>query len=233
MKHISILFLFFFYFISIYAQDTISLKNGVILNASILEKSRTNIKYRLNNHTSDDTINITKLSKVKSIHYQNGEVDLLSSENPRSIFPFGVNVGYMFIRGYSFFPVSLDYMLTPNISAELSFCGFFKYPSQYTLSLGGKYWFAKKYGKSGFSPFTGLFYTKMLVENYDYMWENMPQWSSYDVIELPIGISYITKFGLQTSLQLNSYIGPDVDNFIAYGLEFRVGWRFKTSKKGY
>lgn len=118
-------------------------------------------------------------------------------------------------------------MLTPNISAELSFWGFFKYPSQYTLSLGGKYWFANKYGKSGFSPFTGLFYTKMLVENYDYMWENMPQWSSYDILELPIGISYITKFGLQTSLQLDNYIGSDVDNFFAFGLEFSVGWRFK------
>lgn len=233
MKQISILFFLFFYFISIHAQDTISLKNGVIINASILEKSRTSIKYKQNNQTSEDTIDSTKLSKVRTIHYQNGEVDLLSSQNPRSIFPFGINVGYRFIRGYSFFPVNINYMLTPNISAELSFCGFFKYPSQYTFSLGGKYWFANKYGKSGFSPFTGLFYTKMLVENYDYMWENMPQWSSYDFIKLPIGISYITKFGLQTSLQLNSYIGSDVDNFIACGLEISLGWRFKTFKKGY
>jgi|GEM_PF-864392 len=230
MKEISICFLFFFNFISINAQDTISLKKGVIINASILEKSRTNIKYKLNNKTSGDTIDSTKLSKIRTIHYENGKIDLLSSENPRAIFPFGLNVGYRFIGGYRFFPGSIDYMLTPNISAELSFWGFFKYPSQYTFSLGGKYWFANKYGKSGFSPFTGLFYTKMFVENYEYMEENMPQWYSLNVIELPIGISYITKFGLQTSLQIDSYIGSDVDNFIACGLEFRVGWRFKTGE---
>lgn len=233
MKQTSIFFLFFLYFLSIHAQDTISLKNGVIINATILEKSRTSIKYQLNNQASGDTIGSTRLSKVNTIHYGNGVVDLLSSENPRSKFPLGVNVGYRFISGYRFFPVSIDYMLTPNISTELNFCGYFKYPSQYTFSLGGKYWFANKYGKSSFSPFTGLFYTKMLVENYDYMWENMPQWSSYDVIELPIGISYITKFGLQTSLQLDSYIGSNVDDFIAFGLEFRVGWRFKSGKNVY
>jgi hypothetical protein len=232
MKQISISIFFILYFISIHAQDTINLKNKKVIHAYITEKSDTKIKYKTDSIHADTTYS-AKLSKVKTIHYGNGEVDLLSSQNPRSIFPLGIDVGYRFIRGYSFFPVSLDYMLTPNISAELSFCGFFKYPSQYTLTLGGKYWFSKKYGKSGFSPFTGLFYTKMLVENYDYMWENMPQWSSYDVIELPIGISYITKFGLQTSLQLNSYIGSDVDNFIAFGIEFRVGWRFKTGKKGY
>ncbi len=232
MKQISILFFFYFFAINIHAQDTISLKNGEIINASILEKSRTSIKYKLNNQTSEDTIGNTKLSKVRTIHYGNGEVDLLSSQNPRSIFPFGIDVGY----GIPMYLVSIDYFITPNISTEINFKYMHSYKYRNTFSVGGKYWFANKYGKSGFSPFVGLFFTKWSIRNdyEDITWFNRPEWSVHYLPEVPIGISYITKFGFQTSLQLDNHLYCVLNKLVILPecIELRIGWRFKTGKKG-
>jgi hypothetical protein len=245
MKQISIFFLFFLYFFSIHAQDTINLKNKKVIHAYITEKSDTKIKYKTDSIHADTTYN-TKLSGINSIYYQNGEVDLLSSENPRSIFPLGINYGFIVAKGntmvfdysvigltnlFNVFSGSIDYLITPKISAEASIL-VFPNGSTYLFSLGGKYWFANKCSKSGFSPFLGLFYTNLLMENYHYIEENIPQWSSLSFLQVPIGISYITKFGLQTSLQLDSnfllnYNSLGILNFI----EFRIGWRFKTGKK--
>jgi hypothetical protein len=233
MKQISIFFLFFLYFFSIHAQDTIKLKNGVIINASILEKSRTDIKYKLNNQTSCDTIGSTKLSKVSTIHYGNGKVDLLSSQNPRSLFPLGIDVGY----GIPMFLVSIDYFVTSNISTEINFKYMHSYKYQNTFSVGGKYWFANKYGKSSFSPFAGLFFTKWSIRNdyEDITFNNRPEWSVHYLPEVPIGISYITKFGLHTSLQLDNHLYSVLNKLVIFPecIELRIGWRFKTGQKGY
>jgi hypothetical protein len=230
MKQISIFFWFFSFLINVHAQDTISLKNGVIINASILEKSRTRIKYKLSNQPSDDTISCTKLSKVRTIHYRNGEVNLLSSQNPRSIFPFGINGGYNIIE---MFVGSIDYFITPNISTEINFKYLHGNYIRNIFSFGGKYWFANKYGKNGFSPFVGLFFTTYSERNdyEDITWNNKPEWSIYYLPEVPIGISYISKFGFQTSLQLNNYLfsySKKLD--ILPIIELRVGWCFKTGK---
>ncbi len=173
MKQISIFILLFVYFISIHAQDTINLKNKKVIHAYITEKSDTKIKYKTDSIHAYTTYS-TNLSKVKTIHYQNGEVDLLSSQNPRSIFPLGINYGFIVAKGntmvfnysvielnslFNVFSGSIDYLITPKISAEASIL-VFPYGSQYLFSLGGKYWFANKYSKSGFSPFFGLFYSR-------------------------------------------------------------------------
>lgn len=235
MKHISILILYFLCSISIYSQDTFSLKSGEIINASILEKTRTSTKYKLNGQTSGDTIGSTKLSKVSTIHYGNGEVDLLSSQNPRSKFPLGIDVGLTF-RDYMLFVMSsVNYLVTPNLSAEIdiTYVPFTSY-HRYLFSFGGKYWLANRYSKSSFSPYVGLFYTNFLVENYEYVAENKPRWVNYNFMDIPLGISYITKFGLQTSIQLNNSYNFEYHRIrMINGIELRVGWRFKTGKKGY
>jgi hypothetical protein len=222
MKQISILFLYFLCSVNINAQDTITLKNRKVINAYIIEKSKTEIKYKLDT-ISAYTIFITKLTQIKTIQYNNGEVDLLSSQNPRSVFPLGVNVGF---TGISMFSGSVDYFITPNISTE----AYIKYiPSSNignVFSFGGKYWFANRYSKSGFSPYAGLFLLRITERNdyEDITWYNKPEWSIYYLPEVPVGISYITRFGLQTSLQLSfPFIFP----------ELKIGWRFKTGKNGY
>ncbi len=246
MKQISIFFLFFLYFFSIHAQDTINLKNKKVIHAYITEKSDTKIKYKTDSIHADTTYS-TKLSKVKTIHYQNGEVDLLSSQNPRSLFPLGINVGgdFFFINTslftYPIFNGSIDYLFTPNISAEANYRSMLTdfYPAFSLFSIGGKYWFANKYSKNGFSPFVGLFFTQWRSKNDEerVLDFHEPVWLNKYLPEVPIGISYINKSGFQSSLQLNCFLGYNNKNDelqkVTGFIEFRVGWRFKTSKKGY
>jgi hypothetical protein len=238
MKQISILFFFSFFAFYIHAQDTISLKNGVIVNGSILEKNRSSIKYKSNDQTSEDTIGCTKLSKVSTIHYGTGKVDLLSSQNPRSIFPLGVNSGFLVGADMAMFLGSIDYLIIPNISAEISLKWVpFTYYNRYFYSIGGKYWFANKYSENGLSPFVGLFFTQLMSRNDEdrILGLHEPVWLFRNLPEIPIGISYINKSGFQTSLQLNCLLGfwnSDLSELTSF-IEFRVGWRFKTSKKGY
>jgi hypothetical protein len=233
MKQISISIFFILYFFSIHAQDTIYLKNKKVIHAFITEKSDTKIKYKTDSIQADTTYS-AKLSKVKTIHYGNGEVDLLSSQNPRRIFPFGVNVGADYFFGLIFFDVSIDYLFLPNISAEINYRTMFDYPYLSLYSVGGKYWFANKYSKSGFSTFTGLFYTQSRIKNNedDIVLLHEPMWSVDNYLEVPIGISYITKFGFQASLQMDFLLSYESNKFNIGGglIEFRLGWRFKTSK---
>ena len=177
---------------------------------------------------AQDTISLKKEKIIAGIN-----ADTLSSQNPRNIFPLGIDVGLTF-RDYMLFVMGcVNYFVTPNLSTEIDFTyvPFTSY-HRYLFSFGGKYWFANKYGKSGFSPFAGLFYTNFLVENYEYIAENKPRWVNYNFIEIPLGISHITKFGLQTSIQLNNSYNLEYGRLsMINGIEFRIGWRFKTGKK--
>jgi hypothetical protein len=236
MKQISIFILFFLYFFNIHAQDTINLRNKKVIHAYITEKSDTKIKYKTDSIHAYTTYS-TKLSKVKTIHYQNGEVDLLSSLNPRSIFPLGINVGGDFFLFKFLFNGSIDYLFTPKLSAEINYSSMLteSYPAFSLLSIGGKYWFAKKDGKCGFSPFVGLFVTRLRMRNDydDITYYNKPEWSIYYLPEVPIGISYISRHGFQASLQLDNYIFYNSNKLgILPMIELRAGWRFRTSKKG-
>jgi hypothetical protein len=218
---LTILLAFLCYF-NVNAQDTIMLKNGKEINAFITEKTHTKISYKPDSVTNDDTTYSMKLSKIRTIHYDNGDVDLLSSQNPRSIFPLGIYAGISFVYEYKLLlHGSVDYLFTPNLSAEINFGCFNEINPNYYCSFGGKYWFANKYSKSGFSPFVGLLCvgTGGIVDG---------GMSSASFLEVPAGISYITKFGLQTSLQL-SYL-TNFNYMLGPNIEFRVGWRFKSNK---
>ena len=173
-----------------------------------------------------DTTLSLRISKIRTIHYGNASKDYLIKQNPRSIFPFGVNVGADFFLFRLVFNGCLDYLITPNLSAEINYRSMLTnyYPAFSLISIGGKYWFSNKYSNSGFSPYIGLFFTQWRSKNdyEDITWFNKPEWSIVNLPEVPIGISYITKSGLQTSFQMSL-------PFLC--AEFRLGWRFKTGKK--
>jgi hypothetical protein len=221
MKNILLIISTAIFCFNLNASDTITLKNRKIIHAYIIEKSDTKIKYRTDSINNVESTYNMKLGRIRTIQYNNGEVDLLSSQNPRSVFPLGVNVGFI---GISMFSGIVDYFITPNMSTEINF----KYiPNNYTtptiFSIGGKYWFANKYRESGFSPYAGLFILRFSRRSdyEDITWYNKPEWSSFYLPEVPIGISYFTKFGLQTSLQISfPFIFPEI----------RIGWRFKTCR---
>jgi hypothetical protein len=235
MKKTSILFLIFLGYFNMNAQDTISLKSGEIINATITERSNCKIKYQhVQNEKADTTLSL-RLSKVKTIHFGNGSTERLSKQNPRSIFPLGVNGGADFFLFRLLFNASIDYLITPNISAEINYRSMLtdSYPAFSLFSIGGKYWFANKYSKSGFSPFVGLFFTQWKSKNDedDILWHNEPVWKINYSPVVPIGITYISKSGFQTSFQLDNFFSFNAGNFYVAPLiaEVRVGWRFETA----
>jgi len=197
--------------LSINAQDKINLKNGEELSVFIIEKTDTEIKYQLNDSILNTIIFTTKLNKLENIHYRNGMVDFLFSKNPRSKYRLGMITGVGIAGGDegASWTLALDYLFTPHFSAEINIRVL-----QYTAfnSYGGKYWFANKYSSSGFSPYVGFLYAKI----------------GPGLGEIPIGLSYISKSGFQTALQVSSfrYFGTN-DYGSALIAELRVGWRFK------
>jgi len=201
--------------LSLNAQDKITLKNGTELDVFIIEKTDKEIKYRVAD--LETTTFITKLSNLQKIEYQNGDIDYLSSKNPRCLHPFGLSGGISLVMteedGGGMFTGSMDYFFTPNLSAEINFGFGGEDESDVYYSAGCKYWFADKYSRNGFSPFTGLLIGNQFNTNF---WE------------IPLGISYITKFGLQTSVHLGymHFVTPPVYNISRLNAEVRIGWRF-------
>ena len=224
MKNILLIISSAIFCFNLNASDTITLKNRKVKHAYIIEKSDTKIKYRTDSINNVDSTYSMKLGKIKTIQYNNGKVDLLSSQNPRCVFPLGVNVGAeLMLFHLVLFNASVDYLFTPNISAEINYRSKLTayYPPVFSLfSIGGKYWFSNKYSKNGFSPYVGLFFTRWRTRNDidDILWFNKPIWSISYLPEVPLGISYISKYGLQTSFQMSLPL---------FCTEFRVGWRFK------
>ncbi len=216
MKNLAIGILLFICLTTINAQDKIILKNGTELIVRIIEKSDSEIKYKYENSTNSNTTFTTKLSNVKTITYENGTVDLLCSLNPRYKYPVGITAGVSLVASGSeggMFTGGIDYLFTPNLGMEINFGTSGESDTYY--SFGGKYWFADKYSKSTFSPYTGLLIGGQYGVNF---WE------------VPVGISYISKSGFQTSLNLSylNYINSLVDyDSNTLSLEFRIGWRFK------
>ena len=147
------------------------------------------------------------------------------NENPRSKFPLGINAGINIIPlpEYLLLEGSIDYLFTPHISAEINI-GWLPADLVYFYSFGGKYWFARKTSKSGFSPFTGLMFTGVSGT----ILESSGKTPDVYFLKIPAGVSYIAPFGLQTSLQLNGLFNYDGDLFVFPTLEFKVGWRFKV-----
>lgn len=142
MKKISILFLVFLYTFNIYAQDTITLKNRKVIHAFIIEKSKTEIKYKLDTISAYTTF-ITKLSNVKLIHYSKLNYalsDIPKVRKPREKYALGINGGLGMFGATGFFSVGVDYFIKPYLSTELNFGS--NMGAYYTL--GGKYWLVDK-----------------------------------------------------------------------------------------
>ncbi|MGI5974401.1 MAG: hypothetical protein ACOX7E_01450 [Paludibacter sp.] len=221
MKKTPILIFAFLCFLPINAQDTITLKNGDTIIANIIERSNTAVKYTSNDMYGKDTTSLLKLNMIHAIQYDKKTLNTLCSQNPRKNYPFGINagIGTRMEDAIILYTVSADYLISPNISAEVNYgkgmdIVYKKFVLNY-YTIGGKYWTSNKYSKSGFSGFIGLFYGGGYGSN---------------IFEIPVGVNYIFKAGLQTSFQLCYTYHPQLRHGVP-NLEFRIGWRFKLPKK--
>ncbi|MDO9154227.1 MAG: hypothetical protein Q7U47_11115 [Paludibacter sp.] len=207
MKKNIILFAIIIVTLAGFAQDKITTTDNKELNVYIVEKTDRLIKYKISSFDRSPLFT-TNLTNLKKIEYENGWVDLLGYQSRRMQKRFGISTGLsLFSSEGGMFTVSVDYFLNPNINLELNFGtdGYGTYNSY-----GVKYYFANKNSKSGLSPFVGLLHGREVGMNF---------------FEFPIGINYITPFGLQATLQvsgLNHYNA----NSLTIHTELRLGWRF-------
>lgn len=148
---------------------------------------------------------------------------------------FGVAAGVAFVneanRTY-LATASIDYFFYPTISADLAYSIFMENYRNKTYSIGFKYWWSPT-RKISLFPFIGISYVNLEfnfgdeVVNGNIIWEK----EHFSLLEVPIGIRYITKSGLQTSLQLSYLYKYDSSNFLmGPNVSLKLGWRFNLRK---
>jgi hypothetical protein len=210
MKNSIVFVLLVFFFQHTYAQDTILTNDKQKLEVQILEKSDHLVKYKLNDF-SDGPVFDMKAGQIRKIVYRNGTVDLMGYENPRKSKPIGISFGKTFMVTADdgvMYTVTTDYFILPQVDLELNL-GSNTYDSYY-YSVGSRFHLNSTNSRKTITPFIGLL---------------AGSFTGITFVQVPIGLSYISKFGLQASFSINQ-LQYSYTNWMSIFAEFRVGWRF-------
>jgi hypothetical protein len=208
MNKINALLLLLFFFNCITAQDIINTYNGKQLNVKILEQDLKVVKYKMPDYSEGPVLSM-KTSKISSIEYMNGFIDLMDNQNPRKSKPFAISIGgakWISSSGLMF-TSTMDYFITPQIDMEINIGA--DSDQLFYLSAGSRIHVNSNYSENRITPFTGALF------GYEYYKE---------FIQIPLGVNYIFKTGINVSLSINELI---FSNEYQTTIEFRGGWRFK------
>lgn len=210
MKKIVMVLIFGCLLHSAYGQDTLITNENKKLEVKVLQKTDNTIEYRMSDYLEGPLL-IAKSSTIRKILYNNGTIDNMDYDNPRKNRPIGVSVGiaYRLNEENGMFTSTVDYFLIPQIDLELN-VGTNAYDNYY-YSYGGRFHLNSNLSRSAFTPFIGL------LTGSD---------SGISFVQIPIGLSYISNFGLQVSVSFNQLQYTYTNLLTTYG-EFRIGWRFK------
>lgn len=206
-KYLTLLILVFVYNY-VAGQDKVETRDNKQLNVKIVEKTEKVVKYKMPDYSDGPVISI-KTSKISKIEYMNGVVDLMGNQNPRKSKPFGISIGgakWISSSGLMF-TSTMDYFITPQIDMEINI-GADSYQLFY-LSAGGRIHVNSNYSDNKITPFTGALF------GYEY---------GKEFIQIPFGINYIHRSGINISLSINEMFFSDEYQTT---FEFRGGWRFK------
>lgn len=165
-----------------------------------------------------------------------------SKKNSDYLKRFGLNSYTTISLLYSNSGISCDYFLSRRINAVINFGGLFNNNIEFIYSAGLNFWPIYPNASSRFFPFGGLIYGKTgmiyhidetdRLSNYYHSHVHKPYLQSeldyFDFIEIPIGVSYFSKSGLQASAQFGSSIYRFGQSKIFFwpNLSFKLGWRF-------
>lgn len=191
-------------------QDIIKTKDNKQINSKVIEELDRSIKYRMSDY-EDGPIFSMKKNQISSIEYKNGLIDFLGNQNPRKSRPLGINAGIavdLDNGDFGLLLASFDYFIIPQIDLELNIGT--DAEEGYYFSTGAKLHLNTSYSENKLTPFTGC----LVGTFYDRM-----------MIQVPIGLNYITKFGLNSALSLN-YM-TQFDDYQVIFVEFKLGWRLK------
>ena len=192
------------------AQDKVYKKDGTMLEVNAVEQTSSLLKYKMSDYSDGPTLSMP-LSKIEKIEYKNGYVDLAGNQNPRIGKPLSVNAGVVHaIESDGYFPqLKVGYFVSPWVEIEANITSDFE-ESVYVVA-GPKFHLSSRYSTSPITPFVGLqFGTDTGVAT----------------TQLPIGVNYAGKKGLNISVSYNSitYWNDDLNSFSS--VEVGVGWRF-------
>ncbi|MCX6253298.1 MAG: hypothetical protein NTV31_02350 [Bacteroidia bacterium] len=218
MKNYLTILLLIFVSQSGFCQDKLNTKDKKQLNVQIIEQTPKLIKYKMLDYENGPILSI-KINQISSIEYKNGIIDRLGNQNPRKNKPLGINTGVVVeVPGRDgMFSATLDYFVIPQIDIEINF-GTDLYRDIEYFSAGPRFHLNSDNSENRFTPFAGLLFGSSYEE---------------DFLQIPVGLSFITKAGFSTSLSLNGTINrkTHIYEYIPpqrLTIEFRIGWRFKV-----
>lgn len=206
-KYLSFMILVFVFNYTI-GQDKIDTKDNKQLNVKIVEKTGKVVKYKMSDYSDGPVLSI-KTGRISKIEYLNGVVDLMGNQNPRKNKPFGISIGggkWISSSGLMF-TSTMDYFVTPQINMEVN-TGADSY-SLFYFSAGTRLHINSNFSENKITPFTGALF------GYEY---------GNEFVQIPLGINYIHKSGINFSLSINEMI---FSNQYQTTIELRGGWRFK------
>jgi hypothetical protein len=219
MKKSSLLLILFIGLVtfSTKAQDTLYLKNHQRYNVKILKNSAKAIDYRFTNYLGGAIFSV-KPTKISKIVYKNGYIENFGIKNPRVNRPFGISTGLCLGLTYpgnlgesGMFLLSFDYFLIPQIDFQLNMGT--QFSEYYYYSMGATFHLNKTNSKARFTPFTGI----LIGCDYNY--------TRLGFLQIPIGVSYINRWGLSASLSLASMFY--FNDYPLLTAQIKIGWRFK------
>ena len=208
MRTCLLLVLFGLIFSSVAGQDKILTRDNKQLNVKIVENTGKLVKYKMPDYPDGPVITL-KASRIEKIEYKNGVIDLMGNQNPRKDKPLGISIGgakWISSSGLMF-TSTMDYFLTSQVDMEVNMGA----DSQQILylSAGARLHINPNYSEKRITPFTGV------LLGYEY---------NDGFLQIPIGVNYIHKAGINISLSVNEMIFTDQYQTI---IELRGGWRFK------
>ena len=212
MKNIIYIIILICAFQPTYGQDKIITRDNTELDVLILEKNEKEVKFKRKDFVNSPILGMNS-ENIRKIIYQNGVIDLMGYENPRKNRPFGLSFGSTLplseFEG-GLYTGSLDYFITPQINVELNVG--LDLTDRYYYSVGSRFHLNSNHSRKRITPFIGV------LAGSD---------TGISFVQIPIGLSYISNFGLQSSLSFNQmqYL---ISTYQSVFLEFRLGWRFKN-----
>jgi hypothetical protein len=193
-----------------FGQDIISTKDKKQLNVKVIEQTDRSVRYKMPDY-EDGPVLMMKTKRITKIEYKNGYTDLMGYQNPRKNRPFGINAGYAaeLTSGGVLYSVTADYFVLPQIDLEANI-GTSDLSGELYFSAGSMFHLNASYSEHRLTPFTGVLAGSYYGDAF---------------VQIPAGITYITKIGINATLSINEMISFEA--WQATFLQIRLGWRFK------
>lgn len=207
MKAAFLFIITFLCFVNLYGQDRVTTQCGQTFDIKIIEQTTKKIKYKLANYNESPEL-MMSFDDIERIYLESGDSILGSSYNPRKRKPWGINAGLTILPDFdAAVSIGIDYFITSQFAVEANVGNSF---GDMYYSVGGKFHLNAINSTRKITPYVGLLYTR---------------WARENMIQVPVGINYISSRGLNISCGVGPQFNFDSGKDIM--VELKLGWRLK------